>query len=653
MHRKLFIHLLTILAVLVLSLGAATGVQAADAPPNYRLQYLGAGTPGAINNNGLVVGTKLNASNNREPLFSVGGGSWQALPVPAGGVNVFPTDVNDNGVIVGVSYSASQVPSAVRWLPSGNGYTVEVLPRLAGDTVSYATGINNLGQIVGARNALGYVPTGSGWMYSDAQGLVALSQYGLWVVPNAINDNGIIIAGQERLNLNTGVTDVIGNGPTNYNAVGAVAINNSGMMVGSASLRSSSLNIVSVFRYEAATGWTFVAGSSKYTVAASINSQGDIGYGEQGPGLYLSGLGTYALGNLLDPSFVSAGWAVTGSYPYINDSRVIAVTGRNSVTGESGGILLTPTGTLQPPTAPANLQGVSHPATSSEPFNSINLTWQNTSTATQSYDLERRETGGTTWTRLSLTPPGTATNHTDTTVGVGITYEYRIRAVGLGGPSAWSNSAIVTSPATPQDTTPPVASITTPANGASVTGIVTLSATATDNVAVEYLEISYWNQYIGQQVIIGSVSKAGALTVNWDTRSLTPAAYSLRAYAYDALGNWTQTDITVNVGAAPKAMKVTSITLSGIVSGTRANITGYVYVKDGNGRAISNATVAIRWTIPGGTTKTMSATTNYLGRAGFTVSGGRGTYTLTVTNVTKSGYTFDTAGSIITKSITK
>ena len=67
-----------------------------------------------------------------------------------------------------------------------------------------------------------------------------------------------------------------------------------------------------------------------------------------------------------------------------------------------------------------------------EPYNSINLTWENTSTLTRSYELERRPVGGTTWTLLALTPPGTATNHTDTTVGVGITYEYRIRAVGIG-----------------------------------------------------------------------------------------------------------------------------------------------------------------------------------------------------------------------------
>ena len=144
------------------------------------------------------------------------------------------------------------------------------LPRLPGDAASYATNINNLGQIVGARNALGYVPTGTGWLYSDAGGFVDLyARYG-WVVPtSALNDNGLVIGGAERLDLTTGVVEWIGDGPANYNAIGGVAINNGGMIAGTASLRSTSLNIVSVFRYEGAAGWRFIAGSSKYTVASA------------------------------------------------------------------------------------------------------------------------------------------------------------------------------------------------------------------------------------------------------------------------------------------------------------------------------------------------------------------------------------------------
>ena len=609
----------------------------------------------AINNNGVVAGRRLiSGTSNYQPLVSANGAPWATLPIPAGAMSVFPTDINDSGVIVGVSFASNWNPTAVRWQPNGSSYTIEELPRLPGDASSYATGINNLGEIIGARRTLGYAPTGSGWLFSSQRGMVDLAaQYGWWTWPSAINDVGQMIGGAERLNLNTGVVEWIGNGPTNYNAVAAVDINNSGMMVGTASLRSSSLNIVSVFRYEGAAGWQYIDGTSKYTTATDINNRGDFSYGELGTGLYLDGLGKFALGNLLDPAVLNAGWAISGSGAVINDQRVVAAVATNSSTGQSGGVLLTPSGTLPPPTAPANLQGVSHPATRSEPYNSINLTWQNTSPATRGYELERSLAGSGAWTRLALTPPGTATNHTDTTVGVGITYEYRVRAVGIGGNSPWSNVVTVTSPATPLDTTPPVVTILTPANGASVSGTVSVSAQATDNVGVEYLEISFWNQYTGQQVILGSVSNAGALSVNWSTSSLTPAAYTVRAYAYDTLGNWSQAEITVNVASATsKSFRVSGISLSSKVSGNTATITGDVTIKDGTGVAVPNASVAIRWTLPNGSTRTATATTGSTGRARFSVAGPRGTYTLTVTDVTKAGYVFDAAGSVLSKSIT-
>ncbi|MDH5274664.1 MAG: hypothetical protein OEY13_16520, partial [Gammaproteobacteria bacterium] len=424
------------------------GAGAADGPPSYQLQFLGAGSPVAVNNSNVVVGSRLGSGSNYQPLVSVGGAPWTLLPVPAGAMSTFPTDINDSGVIVGVSFSTQWAASAVRWKNPGSGYVVEVLPRLPGDATSYATNINNLGQIVGARNALGYVPTGTGWLYSDAGGFVDLyAQYGWVVAPSALNDNGQVIGGAERLDLATGLVEWIGDGPTNYNAVSGVAINNGGMIAGAASLRSTSLNIVSVFRYEGAAGWRFIAGSSRYTVASSINALGDVGYGELGAGLYLDGLGTYAVNDLLTSATVQAGWAVTGNGVEVNDLRALAALGRNSITGESGGVLLTPVGTQQAPTAPANLVGVAHPSTTSEPYNSINLTWQNTSPLTRGYELQRSVASAATWTSLALTPPGTATSHTDTTVGAGITYDYRVRATGIGGASPWSAIATVTAPA--------------------------------------------------------------------------------------------------------------------------------------------------------------------------------------------------------------
>jgi hypothetical protein len=339
----------------------------------------------------------------------------------------------------------------------------------------------------------------------------------------------------------------------------------------------------------------------------------------------------------------------------LNDQRVIATAGRNSVTGESGAVLLTPAGILPPPTAPANLRGVAHTATRMEPFNSIDLTWENTSSLTRGYELERRQAGTTAWARLSLVPPGTTTRHTDSSVGVGITYDYRVRATGLGGPSEWSNIATVTSPATPLDTTPPVVSILSPASGATVSGTVGVSAQASDDVAVEYFEISFWNQYLGQQVILGSVSSAGQLSVNWDTRGLAPATYTLRAYSYDTMGNWSQAEIPVTVsGSSTSAtMKVSSIALSGTRQGVTARITGDVFVRDGNGLAVAGARVSVRWTLPSGGATTATVTTGSSGRARFSVSGPRGTYTLSVTGVSKAGYVFDKAGSVLSRSITK
>jgi len=54
------------------------GASAADAPPSYQLQYLGAGSPVAVNNGNVVVGSRLSGSNY-QPLVSVGGAPWTLL----------------------------------------------------------------------------------------------------------------------------------------------------------------------------------------------------------------------------------------------------------------------------------------------------------------------------------------------------------------------------------------------------------------------------------------------------------------------------------------------------------------------------------------------------------------------------------------------
>ncbi|MBK8465820.1 MAG: hypothetical protein IPL32_08315 [Chloracidobacterium sp.] len=637
----LFSCLFLLLATAVLVIPAQT------VPPVLDLRFIGNGTVTAVNNAGAIVGYRT-VGSTFQPLVSVDGQPFAPLPAPAGSMTTFPTDINNNGVIVGVSYSPQWVAVAVRWTPETSGYVLQVLPRISNDPTSFATAINDVGKIVGSRSNLGYQPTGQGWVYSDSAGFTALASYGFWIVPRDINNSGIIVGGQERLNLVTGQVDVTGQGPANYNDITSTAINASGMIAGSSTLRSTSLNIVSVFRRGLDGIWTFIAGSSRYTSVQGINSLGDIGYGELGAGVYLDGLGTFPVWSLLDPAVTSAGWTITGNGAFINDSRQIVTIGRNTVSGENGVVLLSPTGTLPPPTAPTGLDGVAHPGTRMEPYNSIDLNWANTSPLTNGYELQRSVAGRNEWVTLSLTPPGTPTHHSDTTVGVNITYDYRIRAVGIGGPSPWSNIATVTSPATPLDITPPEVVLLEPSEGANVSGIVPVRALATDNVAVEYQEISFWNQYSGQQVVIGSTDGGGELSLNWDTSQLVPATYKIRAYAYDTLGNWNQSEVNVVVGTSVSTvMRVSEILLTAVnVNGI--TVFGKVKVRDAASNPVPDAAVEIIWSTPNGGLAYHSSQTNRLGVASFSVNSIPGKYRLTVTNVVKSGVEFDRPGSQLT-----
>jgi hypothetical protein len=194
--------------------------------------------------------------------------------------------------------------------------------------------------------------------------------------------------------------------------------------------------------------------------------------------------------------------------------------------------------------------------------------------------------------------------------------------------------------------------ILTPTEGSTVGGTITVTAQATDNVAVEYLEISFWDVYLSQKVILGSVYNNGSLSVKWNTSGLAPATYTLSAFAYDTLGNWTQTDVHVNV-STEKPMRVSTISLSGRVTGTKTNMTGYVTVRDSAGKAVSGAKISVQWTLPDGSTRLVYANTDIQGRARFITNGARGTYTLTVLNVSKAGYFFDMLTSILTQSLTK
>jgi hypothetical protein len=516
--------------------------QAADPPPAYDVTFLGNGTPVAINDAATIAGIRLVGTSGYEALASVGGTPWVVLPKPAGADTTFPTDINDAGVIVGNAYTAGN-SVAVRWLPGPGGYSVEVLPRLAGDPSSYASGIDNLGRIVGARRNLGYVPAASsGWLWSAADGVVDLAAtYGLWAAPLDLNTAGMVISSTEVLDLSTGARSEIGlPAPTGYNAVASTVLNEVGQVGGTAVMSSQSLNIVAAFRYTPGAGWTYLAGTTRYTVVTSINDLGDVGYGEQGAGIALAGIGVFPVWRLLTAEATAAGWTITGGGTEINDGRAIATVGRNSVTGQAGGVLLTPRGTVQPPAAPV-LTGVAHPSTPDAPWNAISLSWTRISAAT-GYLVERRDPGTTSFRQISN---GTTiqTIFDDTAVTPGAVYTYRVFAVGLLT-SAPSNEVTVTAPSAPPaaDTQAPVVTVVSPAANAVVSGTVRVTATATDDVGVVRMEL----RNAAGKLLASSAS--ASLTYDWNTRGLKRGStQTLTVTALDAAGNTGTAQVVVRI----------------------------------------------------------------------------------------------------------
>jgi hypothetical protein len=109
---------------------------------------------------------------------------------------------------------------------------------------------------------------------------------------------------------------------------------------------------------------------------------------------------------------------------------------------------------------------------------------------------------------LTFTPPSSGTGN-----------DWVLRLEGTGTPD-------------PPDFTPPIATITTPADNALVAKnkVTTIAATATDNVRVSKVEF-----YVG--TTLACTDTAAPYTCSWAVPAPPNRAYSLQAKAYDASGN--------------------------------------------------------------------------------------------------------------------
>lgn len=117
------------------------------------------------------------------------------------------------------------------------------------------------------------------------------------------------------------------------------------------------------------------------------------------------------------------------------------------------------------------------------------------------------------------------------------------------------------------DATKPTATLTNPAANATVSGIVTVSGTATDNVAVSKVDVLINNS------VVYSVNANSAFSYSWDTRSRTNGTYTITVNAYDVAGNVGTTTRTVTVSnTQPPPVKTADFNKDGQVSLTDLSI---------------------------------------------------------------------------------
>jgi hypothetical protein len=160
------------------------------------------------------------------------------------------------------------------------------------------------------------------------------------------------------------------------------------------------------------------------------------------------------------------------------------------------------------------------------------------------------------------------------------------------------------------DFTPPKATVTSPLAGATVSGTVPVTATATDNVGVTSLQIQL------DGINLGAAGTSSPVTVSWNTTLSTAGTHRLRAIARDLAGNiGTSADVVVTVNNAVAPVLVTVPNVVGQAQATaQTNITnaGLVFALNTANSATVAAGRVISQTPAGGTRAARGSTVTLL-----------------------------------------
>lgn len=158
------------------------------------------------------------------------------------------------------------------------------------------------------------------------------------------------------------------------------------------------------------------------------------------------------------------------------------------------------------------------------------------------------------------------------------------------------------------DTTNPTCSITSPANGIwTKDNSITINATASDNVAVDYV-----NFYLAE---LGTIQDSSSpYSANFDISGLSNGSYTFSVRAYDTSGNFsTQQYVTINIDRTAPSRNIDStsstsssitVNASGLDSGSGMN--GFIFYLGGVSQTTIYSSTTASYTY-----NSLSAETNY------------------------------------------
>jgi len=316
------------------------------AVPSYQIFGLGnlggAATASAINNNGVVVGSSLNAMGDSRGFVWNGGSLIELAGLP-GSFQRYASGINVSGVIVG-----SVDGAAVQWR---NG-----TPSTVGAGPGNAMAINQSGQLAGMSN---------GQAFRTLNGQIQLLGTlpgGSWASAYAINTAGDVAGYGDSASGNMlGFVSQNGQlrqvGTLGGGASYAMALNDAGQVVGHAARRNGALEAF-LYHNGRISGLGTLGGFASY--AYGINQTGQVvgtswtaGDNAMAAFVYRNG----QMQNLNDLVSPNSGWDLQAAYG-INDQGQIVGTGIYG--GQQMAVLLNPIA----PTLPlANLQPVSTTST--------------------------------------------------------------------------------------------------------------------------------------------------------------------------------------------------------------------------------------------------------------------------------------------------